>query len=231
MSVRWEQERQAVIATAQAMASMGLTAGTSGNVSVRLRSGMHDDGPEYGEDLVAITPTGVAYPVLKPRDIVVVDLEVEPVDGDGIPSSETLLHTEIYQRRPDAGAVIHTHSVFATVAAVTGSEIPAIIDEAIILIGGPVEVSEYAFPGSQELAENVCAALGKRNAAIIRNHGAVCVGADLPEALNVCELLERLAQIHFYASLSGKVGTLPAEVVGAEMDIFDMRQHARLHQS
>ncbi|MCH8825338.1 MAG: class II aldolase/adducin family protein [Chloroflexi bacterium] len=224
MSIRWKRERQAVVAAAQGMASLGLTAGTGGNVSLRLPPG------EDGEVLLAVTPTSVPYPDLTPQSIVVVDLDVNPVDGggDGAPSSETLLHTEIYRRRPDAGAVIHTHSVFATVLAVTGSEIPPIIDEAVVYIGGPVKVSDYAFPGSQELADNVCAALEERNAAIIRNHGAVCVGSDLSEALSTCELLERLAQIYYYASVAGNVGILPADVVEAEVAIFDMRRQAHL---
>ena len=223
MSIRWEQERRAVVSAAQEMASQGLTSGTSGNVSVRLSS---DEG---GESIVAITPTGVPYPTLTPEDIVVVDLDVNPIDGDGIPSSETLLHTEIYRSRPDAGAIIHTHSVFASVAALSGMEIPPIIDEAIILLGGPIEVSEYAFPSSQELADNVLAALGQRNAALIRNHGAVCVGVDLKEALNVGVLLERLAQIYYYAAATGEVNTIPSDVVEAEIAIFNMRRQAYLN--
>lgn len=222
MRIRWEQERRAVIAVAQEMASQGLTTGTSGNVSVRLA---YDAG---GESVVAITPTGVPYPSLTPGDIVVVDLDVNPIDGDGIPSSETLLHTEIYRRRPDAGAIIHTHSVFASVAAVSGLDIPPIIDEALMLLGGPIKISEYAFPGSQELADNMLDALGQRNAAIIRNHGAVCVGVDLKEALNVGTLLERLAQIYYYAAASGKVNTIPPDVVEAEIAIFNMRRQAHL---
>ncbi|MDA0771054.1 MAG: hypothetical protein BZY79_02455 [SAR202 cluster bacterium Casp-Chloro-G4] len=228
MTIRWKDERQSVVTAAQEMASLGLTVGTSGNVSLRVSS---DDMGEPDRVLVAITPTGVSYAEMTPQDIVVVDLDVNPVDGEGIPSSETLLHTEIYRRRADAGAVIHTHSVFASVAAVMGLEMPPIIDEAIISIGGPVKVSEYAFPGSQELADNVCAALEGRNAAIIRNHGAVCVGEDLREALNVCVMLERLAQIYYYASMSGKVTTLPADVVEAEVAIFEMRRQARLNRS
>lgn len=222
MSIPWEQERKAVVSAAQEMDAKGLTTGTSGNVSLRLRS------ETDGEILVAITPTGVPYPELAPEDIVVVDLDVNPVDGDGIPSSETLLHTEIYRQRADAGAILHTHSVFASVLAVRGLDIPPIIDEALISIGGPVQVSDYAFPGSQELADNVCAALDQRNAALIRNHGAVCVGADLKEALNVSVLLERLAQIFYYASVSGDVTPLPADVVEAELAIFDMRRQAHL---
>ena len=92
------------------------------------------------------------------------------------------------------GAVVHAHSPYATSAAVAGVDIPLIIDEMALVIGGAVKVSEYAFPSSEALAANVCAALGGRNAALIRNHGVVGVGADLDEALRVCELVEHAAK-------------------------------------
>ena len=91
-------------------------------------------------------------------------------------------------------------------------------------IGRTIEVSEYAFPSTKELADNVCAALGEGNAALIRNHGAVGVGRGLEQALEVCVLTERVAQVFLYASMLGKVPPLPKEVVEAEASIFRMRQ-------
>jgi L-fuculose-phosphate aldolase len=220
MNSRWQQEKHAVVLTAQEMVALGLVTGTSGNVSVRLPA------LEDGTELLAVTPTGAPYGTLKDYDIVVTDFDMEPVEGDLMPSSESLLHTEIYRRRPDVRAVIHTHSVFSSVAAVAGLDIPPIIDEMMITIGGPVKVSEYAFPGTQELADNVCAALEERNAAIIRNHGAVGVGRSLQEALDVCALVERVAQIFFCTSMLGKTNPLPPDVVETELAIFRMRRQS-----
>ena len=219
MSSRWSAEKQAVVATAQEMSSLGLVTGTSGNVSMRLT-------PLGSTELLAITPLGTPYHTMKEDDIVITDFDVEPVEGDGIPSSETLTHVSIYRTRPDVRAVIHTHPVYGSVAAVAGIEIPPIIDEMTITVGGPIKVSKYAFPGSQELADAVCEALGERNAALIRNHGAVGVGRDLREALNVCALVERVAQVFIYASMLGKVEALPPDIVEAELAIFRMRQNA-----
>ena len=199
------------------MAELGLLPGASGNVSVRL-------GPHAAPDILAITPSGRRNADLKLEDIVVVDFDAEPVEGSLTPSSETLLHVAIYRARPDVGAVIHTHSVFASVASVAGLQIPPIIDEMVVAIGGTVQVSEYAFPSTEELADNVCAALGERNAALIRNHGAVGVGRDLVEALDVCALTERVAQVFVQASLLGKVSELPEDVVQAETAIYNMRR-------
>lgn len=216
MTMMWHKERLAVAIAARQMAEQGLTVGTSGNVSMCLPSNCD------GDELMAITPSGISYDMLRAQDILVTDMDIEPVEGDGIPSTEALLHAEIYRWRRDVGAVMHTHSVFASVAAVGGVDIPAIVDEMVLVIGGAVRVSEYAFPSSDALASNVCDALGERNAALIRNHGAVGVGADLSEALKVCALLEHVAQIFVYSSLLGRVNPLPADIVASETALFRM---------
>ena len=210
-----------MLAAAQKMAARGLAVGTSGNVSMRL--GVAPDGRE----LMAITPSGVEYDSLNAEDVLVTDMDIEPLEGDGVPSSESLLHAEIYRRRRDAGAVMHTHSPYATAAAVAGVDIPPIIDEMVLVVGGEIKVSEYAFPSSDALAANVCDALGRRNAALIRNHGVVGVGADLQEAMQVCELVEHAARVMVYASALGGATSLPAEVLEAETALFEMRRMSR----
>jgi L-fuculose-phosphate aldolase len=200
------------------MAVLGLVSGSSGNVSARI------DRPG-APPLLAVTPTGKSYGDLGPADIVVCDYELETVEGDLVPSSESLLHVGVYVRRPDIAAVVHTHSLYSSVMAVTGREVPLIVDEMAVVLGGPVSVSKYAFPGTQELADNVCDALGDRAAAIIRNHGAVGVGATLRQALNACILTERVAQIYIYSSLLGKVTTPPPEALEREQAIYRMRRH------
>jgi L-fuculose-phosphate aldolase len=217
MTSRWQAERTAVADAARKIRSLGLVTERSGNVSVRVPAG-------DGRRLLAITPSGRAYSRLSADEVPVVDFDVEPV-GDGLPpSSESLLHVELYRARPDVGAVVHTHSVYASVAAVAGLAIPPIIDEMVVYVGGAVRVSEYAFPGTQQLADNVRGALGDRNAALICNHGAVAVGRDLTEALDVCELVERVAQIFVFASLLGGAQTLTDDIVQAEQSIFRMRR-------
>ena len=213
MSSRWSAEKSAVLEAAQEMAALGLVTGTSGNVSIRLGG---DD------ELLAVTPSGVPYGDLTEDSIIVTDFEVEPVEGELPPSSETLLHVAVYRARPDVGAVIHTHSVYTSVAAVAGMEIPPILDEMATTLGGPVRVSEYGFPGSAELADKVALALGDRAAALIRNHGAVGVGGSAQEALEVCTLLERAAQIFIYTSLLSRATPVPRDSIEAEQAIYRM---------
>ena len=147
-------EKSQVADIAREMANLGLVTGSSGNVSMRM--------PNNESEYMAITPMGVHYSELEDQDIVVVDKELESMETSGIPSSESLLHLGIYSTRPDVNAVIHTHSTFSSVAALSSGGIPPILDEMVIYIGGSIEVSEYAFPGSEELAKNVCKALGDK---------------------------------------------------------------------
>jgi L-fuculose-phosphate aldolase len=212
----WLAQREAVLDGAHAMAREGLVAGTSGNVSVRC-----------GPDLLAITATSVRYDAMTLDDVVVVDFEGDPVVGDALPSSETLLHAAVYRARPGVGAVMHTHSIYASALAVAGKPVPPMIDEMVIHIGGTVEVSEYAFPGTEELGEAVVQALGERTAALIRNHGMVGVGGTALEALAICQMVERAAQIYAVAQSVGGARELPSDVVETERELFRMRQTAK----
>ena len=216
----WHSERQLLWEVIGEMVKHGLVAGSSGNASIRL-SNVPDDG------LVLITPSRRPYSQLGPEDLVVIDLGGETVEGDLLPSMETALHLALYQAREDIGAVMHTHSLYASVAAVAGLEIPPVVDEMVMKVGGSVVVAEYAFPSTEELAQRACLALGDRNAVLLRNHGLVGVGRTPREALELCELVERVAQIFFYASLLGKANSLPPEIIAMERELFKMEMAAR----
>ncbi len=207
--------RAAIVDACQRLEADGLVAGTSGNVSVRLP-------PSQGRELVAITPSRVPYRTLRPEHVLVIDFEGHPVEGDGVPSSEALTHLAVYRARADVGAVIHTHSVYATALAVAGQEIPPIVDEQVVVLGGPVCVAEYGMPATEELARHAVEALGWRGAVLLRNHGALGVGRDLEETLAVVALVERVAKVYVIARLLGEAQPLPAEVVELEEKLFRM---------
>ena len=216
MPDQWSEQRQQLTEATREMYRRGLVGAYSGNTSMRL-SGVGDDG------LLLVTPTHHPYYRLLPEELVVVDLNGEPVAEGGLrPSSETRVHLEIYRRRDDVQAVVHTHSIHASAASVVGRDIPALIDEMLLTIGGPVKVSKYAFPGTQQLAEAAYAALGDRNAALLRNHGVVTVGPDIWEALEVADLVERLAQIFVLARNFGPraASTLPDDAIETELAMF-----------
>ena len=208
--------RQQVAEAARKMAELGLVSGTSGNVSARLPDG-----------LMAITPMDKSYEGMSADDIVVVDGELNSFEGDLMPSSESLLHAAIYDARADVGGIVHTHAVYSSAVAAAGMGIPPIVDEMVVTLGGEVQVSEYAPPASEEVAKRVCEALGNRDAALIRNHGAVAVGADPETALTASVLTERVAQIFVLSSILRSPTALPDDVVASEAAIFEMRRAAR----
>ena len=216
MAEQWPEQRRDLTEATREMYRRGLVGAYSGNTSLRLTNAGDDS-------LLLVTPTHHPYYKLQPGELVVVDLDGEPVTPAPMrPSSETYLHLEIYRRRPDVQAVAHTHSIYASAAAVVGRDIPPLIDEMLMTIGGPIKVSKYAFPGTQELAEQAYAALGDRNAALLRNHGTVGVGPDIWEALEVCDLVERLAKIFVLARNFGPraASSLPDDAIATELQMF-----------
>ena len=215
---RWQEEKRQVLEASLKMLDKGLVIGTSGNMSLRLSS-------EGGQDLLAITPNRRYYDLITVDDIQVIDFEAEPVEGDLVPSVETMLHIAIYQARKNINAVVHTHSVFASALAVAGMEIPAILDDQITFIGGEVKLARYALPGSQEMVDNALAALGKANAVLLANHGVLGIGRTMRDALTVCELVEKSAKIYISALTLGKVNPVPAEALEVQQAFFNMLQN------
>ncbi len=209
----WSAERAAVCETAQELDRLGLVAGASGNVSLLIPG----DPP-----LVAITPSRVTYRRMTADDVPVIDFEYEPVFGDLPPSSESALHLAVYRARKDAKAVVHTHSVYATVCAVAGIEVPAVIDEVAVTVGGAVRVTDYAPPGTEELADKAVEALEGRSAALISNHGLVTLGKDLETAMDIAVLVERAAHISIITRLLGLQRPLPPEALAMEEELFQM---------
>jgi L-fuculose-phosphate aldolase len=209
----WESEKKMVIEAAQEMERKGLVVGTAGNISLRVKD------PD-GEELLAITPSGRHYDSLKVDDIVVVDFAGQKVEGELKATIETVMHVEVHKARKKISAVVHAHPPFCSALAVAGMDIPPLIDEQVMLVGGEIKVAQYALPGTPELAKNVVSALGPRNAVLLANHGVLSVGRDMREALTICELAEELAKIYVSALNLGKVNTLSAEVVELEQALF-----------
>jgi L-fuculose-phosphate aldolase len=214
MSGQFVEERQEVLDAVRRIVAAGLVSGASGNVSRRILT--------PSGDLFAVTASRVPYHRFGLGDVLVVDREIDPVVGEGVPSSESLAHMAVYRARADIGAVIHTHSVYASAFAVAALPIPCVLDEQVLSLGGPVAVAEYAASASQQLADNAVAALGERAAVLLKHHGVLGVGADLEEAVAVVELVERVAKVRLLSMQLGAAHELPAAVVGAEQHVYRM---------
>lgn len=183
-----------LIEAGKRMLHSGLTVETWGNISVR--------DPETG--YVYLTPSGMAYDYLTEDDIVVMDIDGNRIEGERVPTIEWAMHLGIMKNRPDVNAVVHTHPVYSQIFALLHEAIPPVIDEAAQALGDEVRVTEYALPGSKEMAENVISTLGDDGAScLIANHGAVCVGKDMDTAFKVCTILEMTSQIYYMARCIG----------------------------
>jgi len=201
-----------IVEAGKRMLHKGLVIGASGNISIRIS----------GEDKIVITPSQIKYDKIGVNDIVVVDFKKNVLEGDRSPSVETGMHIGVYETRPDVGAIVHTHSVYASAIASLGKTIPPFLDDIVLMLGGEIEVAEYGMPGSKELAENAVRALGKKNAVLLANHGSLSCGKDLEGAFVNAELVERVAKIFILSSLLGKPKNLPQEVVQLEQQIFEL---------
>lgn len=185
--------KQLIVDTGLTMLEEGLTVGTWGNFSVR--------DPET--NLIYITPSGMNYREIQTDDIVVLDSSVNVVDGSRVPSVETFMHISIYNARADVNAIIHTHPLYSTVLGVNGMELPGISEDFVQIVGDKMICSEYALPGSPELAHNAIKGLGNRNGVLLPNHGTLMVGPDMPMALTICHVVEKTAHIYILAKSIG----------------------------
>ena len=177
--------RLAIVETARAMARAGLAPGRSGNVSARA-------GPVASGGML-ITPSGMAYDDIGPADIVHVGPKGEVEPGARKPSSEWLFHLAVYRARADAGAVVHCHSLNATVLACAHQPIPAFHYMVAAAGGSDIPLVPYATFGTEALAAHVAKGLHDRNACLMANHGQIALGATLGAALELAQEVETLA--------------------------------------
>jgi L-fuculose-phosphate aldolase len=181
-----EKEKREILHWGRQLLAGGLVRGTGGNLSVI----------DTSRTRVVITPSAVPYDSMQASDLVVCDQLGNVVEGRWKPSSEMNIHLGLYARRPDVGAVVHTHSVYATTLACLHREIPA-VHYLVGFAGRKVPLAPYATFGTMALAENVAQTIGDVNAVLLANHGLVAVGPDLEQAFNTADQIEFVARIYY----------------------------------
>lgn len=191
--------RAEVIDVLRRLEAAGLVTGTSGNVSAR--------DPETG--LIAVSPTSIPYDRIGPEHVSVVDPEGELLEG-GRPSVELPMHLAIQSGRPEVAGIVHTHSPYATAVGLVLDEIPVVLAEQAAAVGGPIPVAPYAPTGERAMGEAVLAS-GDAWAAIVRNHGPVCLGRSLGEALRCAFAVEEAAEVYAIARQHGEPALLPED--------------------
>lgn len=193
-----EEERKLVAEYGKKMSQAGLSTGTSGNISICNRE----------KGLIALSPSGMNYLLIRPEDVVVLDLDYHQVEGNRKPSSEIALHTEWYLAKPEAGAIVHTHSMYCTTFAVLGRPIEP-VHYAIADAGtSQIPCAPYETFGTVELAKAAVAAAGSCRAVLLANHGLVVSGSTIESAYDLAVNMEFVAELQYRAECIGKPNVL-----------------------
>lgn len=190
--------RRKIVELCLRMNATGLNQGTSGNISAR-----------HGGCML-ITPSGTPYEVMKPEMIarMSVDDDSGAFEGPCKPSSEWHFHRAILRSNARFGAVVHTHSPFATVLSMSRTAIPACHYMVAAFGGKDVRCADYATYGTAELSDNIIDAMQDRSACLMANHGMVAAGVNLEEAMWTAVELETLARQYYHAAATGDVTLL-----------------------
>ncbi len=199
--------REDLIAAARDMAARGLSAGTSGNVSLRTEEG------------ILITPSATPYEALTPEMIPLLHPDGS-YEGRYRPSSEWRFHLDIYLARPEVGGVVHHHAPYTTALAMARRDIPACHYMIARFGGAPLRCAAYALFGTPELSTNVLAALEGRTACLMENHGGLATGRDVFAALGAAAELETLAQQYLLSLAAGGPALLTEAEIGAAIEQF-----------
>ena len=197
-----ESLRADIVEIGRRMYARGYTASNDGNISVRM-----------GPDRLLMTPKSVCKGFMTPDMMCVTDLNGKKIAGDRDPSSEALMHLEVYRQRPDVNAVVHAHPPTATGFAVAGIPLDRAVLAEVLTTLGSIPLAEYATPSTSELPEAVRKYIKAHDGMLLANHGALTVGADLYSAYYKMETIEHFAHISLVARMLGRENLISREEV------------------
>lgn len=180
----------------------GLIAGFDGNFSVRIDN-----------NSILITPSGKPKGFLEPDDLIVIDLTGRKISGNGEPSSETAMHLQVYQNRPEIKACCHAHPPYATAFAASGKQLPDNILPEVLLSIGDIKLTEYIPTGVAKEWVKLGQYIKKNNAVLLANHGVLTLGTDAEQAYLRMETVEHFAKIAFLGESLGGLKTLDTDEV------------------
>lgn len=201
---QYDSAKKLIVETAQELVAKGYLMATGGNVSVRIA----------GQAAFAITPSNYDYMKMKPEDVCVLTLDLQPLEGELKPSVESGMHAAIYRARGDVHAVIHTHQVYTSALTLIRAPIPALFDEQARFLGRSVEIIPYAPSGTGALVKVIAKHVrDHNNAYMMQNHGALVFGHDMERAVHNVEVLEKCALAYLLAlTAERKVSRIPLAV-------------------
>src|ERR1700687_6111705 len=209
MSKTERELREDIVEIGRLVYQKGWVAANDGNITIRM-----------GRDRILATPTGVSKGMMKPDDLIVVDMKGNKIEGRKERTSEILMHITIYEKRPDIFSIVHAHPPVATGFAAAGRPLNLALLPEVIIGLGCVPLADYGLPGTPALTEPMLPYIPKYDAILMGNHGCVCYGEDVYKAFFKMETVEHFARIALVAELLGGPKVLPKDEVDK---LFDSR--------
>jgi L-fuculose-phosphate aldolase len=202
--------KQQIIDFSLKLNSTNLSPLRSGNISARVKLN--------NEEGFYITPSGIKYEKLKLSDIVFMSMKTDydklKIEKLGLyPSSEWRFHQDIYRKKSEANAIVHTHSAHATAISTHRKSIPPFHYMIALMGGDDIKCAEYATFGTKELSNNILKALEKRKACLMANHGQIAFDESLSKAFELAQEVENICHQYFLAIKLGE----PKNLTFAEM--------------
>lgn len=200
----YEKEKLELMNICHLLYERNLVTASDGNISVRI-----------SEEHILLTPSGRNKGMLQKEEILVLDGNGNTIQGEGRASKEYPMHKEIYRRRRDVKAVVHTHPVYATAFALAGKNLPDnyLIESSMML--GRTALADYAAPGTPALAAAAARYAEECNAILLRNHGALTLGKNLMDAFQKMEVMESIAKTIILSRLIGEPEPISEENMAA----------------
>jgi len=196
-----------IVHTSKKTLDLGLNCGSEGNVSVRRK------------DTIFITPSGIKTATLNESLISEVDINGN-VKNNKKPSSEILMHLYIYRNRPEISAIVHCHSIWASILSCGRKKIPSFHYMVAEFGGNDIKCAEYATFGTKKLAKNVLKVLKDRNGCLISNHGQLTISNNLNNALDLAVSLEKLSKQYYFCSFLKDTKTLSIKEMHKVLELF-----------
>ncbi|MGW4242532.1 aldolase [Nocardia sp. NPDC004722] len=193
-------DRQKIALTCRALSDAGHDSGLAGQISAR--------GAEPGTFLTQ--RLGLGFDEITDANLLLVDEDLNVLEGGGMANPANRFHSWIYRARPDVNCIVHTHPLH--VVALSMLEIPLqvsqmdmapLYDDCAFLADWP------GVPVGNEEGEIISAALGDKRAILLAHHGQLVVGASIEEACSLAHLIERAAQLQLLAMAAGEIKPLP----------------------
>lgn len=203
-------KKEDIVNAGRDLFNKGILENNEGNISLRVSK----------KEELLITPTGNNYQTFTAEQVVHMKFDGTPLSTGKLPSTEAKMHVAVYESRPKVKSIIHTHSTYASMLSILRKNIPIIMEEQIIYLGGSIDISPYGEAHTDDISESALTALSYKNGALLANHGVIVCGKSIQNAIKNAELVEKFAKVYWGALQIGPPHLLDKEPLDKFKNMF-----------